>query len=117
MMITEQEKQEIIDRAVEETLRRLPEVVGNLMVSNTVYSKMSEEFYSKHKEFTNHREIVQTVVAQIESSDPTKNYETILAEAVPQIRQQIQMKGKVNMDPVQRSGLKLSFDDSDNGAI
>lgn len=116
-MITEEERQEIIDLAVEEMLRRLPEVVGNLVVSNTVYSKLSEEFYSKHKEFTNHKEIVQTVVAQIEGNDPTKEFETILTEAVPRIRQQIQMKKNVDMGMVDRGELDLQIEDSDHGAI
>jgi len=88
-MMTEDEKQEIIDRAVEKALLMLPQVVGNLLVSHTAMAKLTEGFYRDHPEFRDNKQAVASVLEMIEGRSPGMRYEDILKEAVPQIRERI----------------------------
>ena len=118
-MVTTEERKEIIAEAVEQVLRMIPEVVGNLMVANAMYSKLTKEFYASHKDFAEHKDIVQAVVSKIEGSDPTKNYSEILSEAVPKIKSVIESKKSLSMDSLDRSevDLSLNLDLTDNGML
>lgn len=116
-MISVDERQSIIDEAVEQMLKLMPEVVGNLMVANTMYSRMTSEFLDKNPTFKNHREIVQEVVAGIEGNDPTLEYSKVLKLAEPKIAQAIKLKTGLNMSQIDRKSFKLDFDNSDNGEI
>jgi len=106
--MTPSEREEIIEATIEKMLRMLPEVVGNLMASHSMYSKMNEKFYSDNKDFRGHEAIVREVVARLESENPTSKYDDILTAAIPKIRAQIGIKDVVNMDKVELSGLNLS---------
>lgn len=116
-MVTKEEREEIINETIEQMLKMLPEVVGNLMTANAMYSKLTKDFYNDHLDFKDHKEIVSSVVSKIEGKDPTVKYEDILKEAVPLIREQIKLKGKVNMEPVVRDKLDLTFEPTDNGLL
>ena len=52
-MLTQEEKDEIINAAVERTLLAIPDVVGNLMANHAMLHKLNSEFYKKYKEFAN----------------------------------------------------------------
>ena len=106
--MTLSERSEVIEAAVERMLRILPEVVGNLMASHSMYAKMNEKFYGDNKDFRGHEAIVREVVAKLESDSPTSKYDDILTAAIPKIRSQIALKSGVSMDKVELSGLNLS---------
>ncbi len=120
-MITEEERKEIIAEAVEQVFLMLPETVGNLMVANAMYSKLTKDFYDKFTEFKDHKNIVQTVVRGIEGSDPTKSYSDILAESVPKIKSIIENKKGLSMNNLEMAEVDLclpdSFKPSDNGLL
>lgn len=88
-MITEEEKQEIIDKAVEKTLLMIPEVIGNLMTSHVSMAKINTAFYAKHPEFKNHKNIVVAVVEMMEGQDPTLGHQEIMDKSVTEIQKQI----------------------------
>lgn len=111
-MITEEEKLEIVDMAVEKALRLLPETLTNLMISKEIYDKMTEKFYSENKEFQEYKPIVAEVVSKIEGQDPTKSYEQILKEATPKIKEAIELRKQVSMDKLERKDLNLNFDET-----
>jgi hypothetical protein len=112
------ERESIIEETIERMLKMLPEVVGNLMASNAMYSKLTEDFYKNNPDFINHKEIVREVISKIEGQDPTKRHEDVLKESVLIIKSQISAKGKVDMNTVDRKGLDLNFDESsDNGML
>ena len=106
--MTPSEREEIIEATIEKMLRMLPEVVGNLMASHSMYSKMNEKFYNDNKDFRGHEAIVREVVAKLESESPTSKYDDILTAAIPKIRSQISLKSGVSMDKVELAGLNLS---------
>lgn len=88
-MITESERQEIINAAVEKALLTLPEVVGNLMANNAAMAKLNSKFYKDHPEFKDHKDAVVSVIEIVEGRDPTVDYKDILADAVPEIKKRI----------------------------
>lgn len=95
-MVTPEERQEIIDAAVEKALLMLPEVVGNLMAQHVALSKVNSEFYSKHPEFRDKKDIVASVLEQIDGKNPLMPYEELLAKAVPIIQERIRLTGTLN---------------------
>lgn len=101
--MTENEKQEIIDRAVEKALLMLPQVVGSLIVSHTAMAKLTSEFYRDHPEFRANKEAVASVLEMIESRSPGMRYEDILKEAVPQIRDRIRTIQPLDTTTVSRT--------------
>lgn len=88
-MISDSEKQEIINAAVEQTLLRLPEVVGNLITNHISLLKMNREFYDKYPEFKDKKDIVTSVVEMVEGENPTLDYKDILSKAVPRIKERM----------------------------
>jgi len=112
-MITEEEKNEIINAAVERTLMAIPEVVGNLMANHAMLHKLNKDFFDKYKEFAGKRDIVQSVVEAIEGQNPTLKYEDILEKSVPEIRRRIAITQEVNTTDIAPSIPK----DFSNGVI
>jgi len=88
--MTEEEKQEIIDRTAEKVLLMLPEVTGNLMLNRVANAKLTKQFFSDHPEFKGHGESVESVLEMVEGNNPFEKYETILEKAVPEIKRRIE---------------------------
>lgn len=88
-MITPEERQEIIDAAVEKTLLMIPETIGNLMTKHTYYAKANVAFNKKYPEFKGKADIVASVVEMTEGKNPVEDYEKLLEKAVPEIRKRI----------------------------
>lgn len=99
-MITEKEKQEIIDLAVEKALLLIPEVVGNMMTNHVAMTKINSKFYKDHPEFKDHKDSVVSVIEMIEGQDPTVDYEKILEKSVPEIKKRIATVGKMNIKDI-----------------
>jgi len=110
MAITEEEKEEIINKAVEKALLMLPEVVGNLMTHHIAMSKINAKFYADHPEFRDHKEAVVSVIEKVEGANPLLKYEEILNIAIPEIRSRIETEKNLNTDSVS-SNINLNFKD------
>ena len=102
-MITESEKQEIIDKAVEKALLMLPEVVGNMMTQHVTLTKLNTEFYANFPEFKDHKEIVAAIVEMVNGKNPLMTYEDILKESVPKIRERIHNVKYLDMQNISRN--------------
>jgi uncharacterized protein YpuA (DUF1002 family) len=88
-MISEEEKQEIIDKAVEKALLMIPETVGNMMAHAATMGKLNRDFIAKHPEFKNHKDAVTSVIEKVEGKNPLMKYDDILEKSVPEIKQRI----------------------------
>lgn len=88
-MLTPEEREEIINAAVEKALLMIPEVVGNMMTNHVAMAKINSDFYTKFPEFKNNKDIVMSVVEMIEGQNPAIDYEEILEKAAPEIRKRI----------------------------
>lgn len=115
-MITEQEKQDIINAAVERTLLMIPEVIGNLMSQHAFVHKVNKAFYDAHPELKDKKNVVASVVEVVEGENPQLSYEDILKEAVPRIKEQIKLSDGLSMSIP--SVVNRSFKDTNvNGEI
>jgi len=99
-MITPEEKQEIIDAAVEKALLLLPEVIGNLIQDHVAMSKINSDFYKQHPEFADHKQAVASVIEAIEGKNPLLDYKDLLNKAIPEIHERIRTVGSLNMTDV-----------------
>lgn len=101
-MITAEEREEIINAAVEKALLMLPGTVGNLIANHAALLKMNKDFYAKYPEFSQHRDVVQAVIEKIDGEDTLASYEEKLARAIPLIREHIATKGKLNLKDISK---------------
>lgn len=113
-------EQEIIDKAVEKTLLMIPEVIGNLMMNQAVINKLNSKFYSDHKDFADKKELVASVIEEVEGANPSLKYEDILEKSIPKIKERIRQvkeldNGRVNFN-VNRRIDNVDFSDN-NGEI
>ena len=103
-MITPEERQSIIDEAVDKAvecaLLVLPETVGNLITDHVAMSKINSQFYKDHPEFKDHKQAVASVIEAVEGKNPLLNHEDLLNKAVPEIRERIKTAGSLNMETV-----------------
>ena len=106
-MIDESERQEIVREAVnkakEEILLAIPEVIGNLMSSHAALHKINTKFYADYPEFKDKKDVVANVVEMVEGRTPLAKYKDILREAIPKIRERINTLSKLDMNSVSSS--------------
>jgi hypothetical protein len=100
MSLTDEEKNEIVNLAVEKALLMLPEVVGNMMKQHATMSKLNSQFYSDYPEFKDQKDAVVSVIERIDAENPFTKYEDILAKAVPEIRKRIELVKSMSMNTV-----------------
>ena len=121
-MLTPEERQEIINEIVETLSKRfadilplwkeevylgLPDLIGTQMAHHSALFEINKKFYGDHPEFRAHKPIVQSVVAQLESKNPLKDYKEHLVEAVPLILERMKLEGKLNMETVKRTERRI----------
>lgn len=99
-MITEEEKQEIIDKAVEKAMLVLPEVVGNLITQHVTLSKLNSGFYATHPEFKDKKDIVASVIEMLDGENPLMDYKELLVKAIPRIKERIRITDGLNVKTV-----------------
>jgi hypothetical protein len=114
-MVTEEEKEEIINKAVEKALLMLPEVVGNMMAQHVTLAKLNTQFYTDYPEFKDHKNVVASVVEMVDGKNPNCEYSKILSMAIPEIRKRINDISELDMIDVTNSPNR-DFS-SANGAI
>lgn len=116
-MITESERQEIIDAAVEKALLLIPEVVGNMMTNHVAMTKINSKFYKDHPEFKDHKDAVVSVIEMIEGQDPTVEYKDILEKSIPEIKRRISTISKIDVKDISpRFNRDFSNVDSDSNS-
>lgn len=96
--MTPSEREQLIEETIERLLLRLPEVVGNLMNDHALNLKLNREFYKSYPEFQQHKDVVVSVIEQVEGQNPLKSYKEILALAKPKIQELIQTKAGLSLD-------------------
>lgn len=107
-MISEEERESIINETLERAMTMLPEVIGNLMVSHASILRINKEFYEKHKDLSSHKDVVQSVVEFVEGQNPGLEYDKILEKAVPLIKERIRTVGSLDLKSSPRPSRNLS---------
>jgi len=95
--MTNEEKEEIINLAVERALLMLPDTVGHLIQNHMTMTKLNSEFYKSHPEFKDKKDIVAAVIEMVESENPLDDYENLLKRAVPKINARIKTVEPLNI--------------------
>lgn len=99
-MVTPEERQEIIDAAVERALLVLPDTVGSLITDHVALNKINTEFYAKYPELRDKKDIVASVIEKIDGESPALDYKDLLEKAVPEIRKRVEIVGSLDMEKV-----------------
>jgi hypothetical protein len=107
-MITPEEEDRIINKAVEKTLLAIPEVVGNLIMSQIDMVRLNKSFYESNPEFKTSKELVASLVEKIENENPGLKYEEILSRAVPFIKERIASMKNLDVAKVTKPSRDLS---------
>jgi hypothetical protein len=89
-MITEEEKEEIIQMATERALLALPLAVTRLINQKIALEKIKEQFYKENQNFKDFPNIVVSEIEKADSANPGKTYEEILKISTPEIRRKIE---------------------------
>lgn len=88
-MISTEEREEIIEAAVERTLLSLPGIIGNLIVNHAMMLKNNKKFYDNHPDFKDHKDLVAGIIEITEGNNTLEPHEKILERAVPEIRKRL----------------------------
>ena len=117
-MIPEEERQSIINEAVERTLLSLPDIVGNLIADQFKMLKLNKKFYDQYPEFIGNKDIVAAVIEQVDSENPGVDYDKLLEKAVPQIRSKLNLAKGLDTRSISKPNRNLaSLKLSDHGDL
>lgn len=100
--VSDKEREEIVQEAVERTILMIPEIIGNLIMNHASKIRTNKEFYEKFPDLKDYRDIVASVVEGIEDEDLSKSMAEILEQAVPKIRRRIDNIKNLSMDTVSK---------------
>ena len=95
--MTEVEREELVQDIIERLFKVLPSVIGNLMTTQALNSKLIADFYGANRDLEQHKDIVREVMLKIEGQNPLAPYEEIIQKALPIIRDQVKVKSKLSM--------------------
>jgi hypothetical protein len=107
-MITEEEKEILINEITERMLLKIPEVVGNLITLYAEKIRMSKEFYTKYPEFSNHKDVVAAVIESIDADSKFKPFKEVVEDSVPVIRRRIESLKSIDMKTINKPNLDFS---------
>jgi hypothetical protein len=118
-MLTEEERQSIINEAVEKALLMLPEVIGNLIFSQAGMIKLNREFYNQHPEFAKSRDLTASAIEETANANKSLPYEEILKKSIPLIKSRLKDSSSLDVTKISkpvRDLSKLKFS-SNNGEL
>ena len=79
----------VYNGAIEAALTQLPEVAVAMIKNTGAVKAMSEDYFKRNKEFKDHKDIVTSVLQEVEVSNPAWDYEKILKESEGKIKEKI----------------------------
>jgi len=97
MNISEDQINVIIERAVEKALLMIPEVVGNLITHHVSINKINKDFYKKYPDLREHKELVASVIEQVEGNNPPMDYQKLIDKALPFIKDRIETTSSIDL--------------------
>jgi hypothetical protein len=107
-MISEDEKEGLINEIVERMLLKIPDIVGNLITVYAEKIRMSKEFYAKYPEFSDHRDVVASVIESMDANSKFKPFKEVVEDSVPVIRKRIGLLKGIDMKTVKKPNLDFS---------
>jgi len=87
-------EQRVSQRARQETLRDIPDVVGQTVKRQTKLSKAISDFYSKNPDLANYKEYVGFVFNKLQSDNQDIGVESLLNKTEEQVRKNLSLSKK-----------------------
>lgn len=87
--VTNEVLERLFNKAVETTLRSLPELISRLIEQQGTLHKITKDFFESNPNFTKYKNLVETTVAEVEAKNPEKDYASILDTAKVKIQNKI----------------------------
>jgi hypothetical protein len=106
-MITPEEEERIINKAVEKALLMLPSVFGELWKEKITMNKLRDRFWNDNKDFKGQEKIVRDVLTELEGKNPGKQYGEILKEAPQVIRERMKKAQGLDMGKLDKPEVSL----------
>jgi hypothetical protein len=104
-MLEKEERDSIIMEAValaiEKSMLMLPDVIGNLMANHAALAKINSKFYADHPELRDKKDIVASVVEELDSKNPGMEYSKLIELALPIIKERTKIIDKLDTKTVQ----------------
>jgi hypothetical protein len=107
--MTKEERESIINEAVERTLLMIPEVIGNLIMNHAAKIRAGKLFYDKYPEFKSFSDIVASTIEEVEDKDFTKDMNEILELAVPEIKRRIEAVKNLDFKSVKKPDVNIDY--------
>lgn len=107
-MITEEEKEKLINEITERMLLKIPDVVGNLITNYATKIRVGKEFYEKYPEFKDHKEVVASTIEYFENLNVDKSFKEVVDSSVPEIRKKIKAMKGIDTKKVSKPNLDFS---------
>lgn len=80
---------DVMTQTSEHVLKMIPNVVSYIVKQSSYLKQLSEDFYLKHPELNNHKDLVTKLVQQTETENPGKSFEEILNLVAPKAKQHL----------------------------
>jgi len=77
-------------KAIESTLRSLPELISRLTEQATALNAVTTKFFADNVEFNNYKELVIATVTEVEEQNPGLSYSDVLKKATVSIKTKIE---------------------------
>jgi len=100
-MITKEERDSIVNEAMEKVFIKIPDLIGNLMIRHAELIKINKEFYETNPDFAKHKDIVAKILGTVEGNNTLDTYQDIIAKATPMIKEKIGLIKNMSLDKVQ----------------
>lgn len=110
----EQEREEIINAAVERMLVLLPTVITNLVRNAAKIQGAVTKFYDQNPDLTEHKQLVGAAIERLESQHPGVAYDKLASMAAKEVRA---MMSKVSSAPQRPRLPRLAEMDASLGAL
>lgn len=107
-MITNEERESLVNEITERMLLKIPDIVGNLISSYAEKIRISQEFYTKYPEFADHKDVVASVIESIDANSKFKPFKEVVDDSVPVIRKRIESLKGIDMKSVKKPNLDFS---------
>lgn len=110
MDITREELDELLKetkkQAVEDALRLLPSVVGNLIIRAEQLKELRDEFYKANQDLSKHKELVAKEIERTEAKHPGKQFADVLELAAQEARKKLGLTSQLSFDSKDKPSLE-----------
>jgi hypothetical protein len=108
----------VMNELSETILLSMPKILTNVMLELGAGKKLTEDFYRENPNLIQHKDVVQSVLQEIEGKNLGKQYGEIVKMAKPVILERIKTLGKMDLTkPSRPTDFSFKSDTGDFGTL